>query len=121
MCEEIKFDLIKEIHVEHNSEIINWLKEKGYKYIVQEIKDITPYQSEEEIEDQKLYFGFDTELINKYSKIATFLRWSLEELLEDILKSELRDLEDEPQRIIQIFLNDKDLLELIYNPGNKQT
>ena len=119
MCEEIKFDLIKEIHVEHNTEIITYLKEKGYKYIVQEIKDLTPYQSEEEIEDKKHYFGFDPDLINKYSKIATFLQWSLEELLEDILKSELRDLEEEPQRIIEIFLNDKDLLELIFNPGNK--
>lgn len=119
MCEEIKYDLIKKIHVEYNTEIISWLKEKGYNYTVQEIKDLTPYQSKEEIEEKKLYFGFDPDLINKYSKIATFLRWSLEELLEDILKSELRDLEDEPQRIIEIFLNDKDLLELIYNPGNK--
>ncbi|KKL90132.1 hypothetical protein LCGC14_1907720, partial [marine sediment metagenome] len=75
------------------------------------------YQSKEEIEDKKLYFGFDSDLINKYSKIAIFLRWSLEELLEDILKTELRNIEDEPRRIIEIFLNDKDLLELIYNPG----
>ncbi|KKL72111.1 hypothetical protein LCGC14_2088160, partial [marine sediment metagenome] len=78
------------------------------------------YQSKEEIEDKKLYFGFDSDLINKYSKIALFLHWSLEELLEDILKSELRNIEDNPKRIIEIFLNDKNLLELIYNQGNKQ-
>ncbi len=80
------------------------------------MKDFTPYQKEEEIEDKKRYFSFDSDLINKYSKIALFLRWSLEELLEDILKSELSILEDEPRRIIEIFLNDKDLLELIFTP-----
>ena len=117
MNNELKFNLIKEIRIEYNTEIIDWLKEKGYKYIVREIKDLTPYQSKEEIKDKKTYFGFDLDLITKYSKIATFLRWSLEELLEDILKSELRELEEEPIKIIEIFLNDKDLLELIYNPG----
>jgi len=117
MCEKQKFDLIKEIHVEYNTEIINWLKEKGYKHIIHEFKDFSSYQTKEEIEDKKLYFGFDPDLINKYSKIATFLRWTSEELLEDILKSELRNLEEEPLSIIKIFLNDKDLLELIYNPG----
>ncbi len=117
MSETQKFDLIKEIHVEYNAEIINWLKEKRYKYIVREIKDLIPYQSKEEIEDKKPYLSFDPDLINKYSKIANFLRWTLEELLEDILKSELRILEEEPTRIIEIFLNDKDLLELIYNQG----
>ncbi|TET00480.1 MAG: hypothetical protein E3J90_03920 [Promethearchaeota archaeon] len=114
MCEEIKFDLIKEIHVEYNTEIIDWLKEKGYKYNVQEIKDITPYQSEEEIEDKKLYFGFDPELINKYSKIATFLRWSLEELLEDILKSRSRQILRLSHKLFEEQENFLIRLEVVY-------
>ena len=36
-------------------------------------------------EVDKSFFGFDSDLINKYSKIATFLHWSLEELHEDII------------------------------------
>ncbi len=60
-------------------------------------------------------FGFDPDMIKKYSKIANFIQWPLAELLEDILKAELRMLEDEPSRIFEIFLNDKEILELIYN------
>ena len=44
MNNELKFNLIKEIRIEYNTEIIDWLKEKGYKYIVREIKDLTTYQ-----------------------------------------------------------------------------
>ena len=111
-----QFDLIKEICIEYDTEIINWLKEKEYKYTIRELADFTPYQTNEEIEDKKRYFCFDSDLIKKYSKIAMFLRWSLDELLEDILKSKLRDFTDEPRQIIDIFLNDKDLLELIFTP-----
>ena len=111
-----QFNLVKEICIEYNTEIITLLKEKGFKYRIWEMKDFTPYQTEEELQEKKYFFSFDTELINKYSKIANFLRWSLNELLEDILKSELRDYIDEPKRIIDVFLNNKDLLELILSP-----
>jgi len=45
----VKYGLVKEIRTEYNQEILDWLKERHYNYSIREIKDLSPYQTKEEI------------------------------------------------------------------------
>ncbi len=52
MGKQEQFNLVKEICIEYNTEIITLLKEKGFKYRIWEMKDFTPYQTEEELQEK---------------------------------------------------------------------
>lgn len=111
----IKYNLIKEILVKYEPEITQWLKEKQYKYKILEIKDLAPYQTKEEIEEDVPLVYIDPILFHKLDKIADFIGDDIHTFAEMLLKNPIEEFENDPYHMLTLWLHEKDLIQKIFN------
>jgi len=66
----VKYNVVKEIISQYDPELLKWLKANNYKYRIHEIKDLTPYQSKKEINEEFPLIEVDPELYQKLKKLS---------------------------------------------------
>ena len=113
----VKYDLVKEIRTEYNQEILDWLKENHYKFKILKIKDLVPYQTKEEINEELPFVELDPELYQKLKKISEITGISMEDMASNELDHILTDfIPEEPFIFLDIHLgieNVKDPITII--------
>ena len=109
----VKYDIVKEITTEYNPEIINWLKERNYKYKIETYRDFSPYQTKEEINEEYPLVEIDPELYQKIKKISEITGIPIKDMTSEELDHILTDfLPDEPLIFLDKYLG----IENVKNP-----
>jgi len=114
----VKYDIIKKIFADYHPEIVVFLKEKGYKFQIWEGKDISPYQTEEEINEIPSLISINLVLFHKLTKIAEFIGDDIHGFVEMLLSKIIEEFEVDPYHDLAFWLTEKELLEKILKTGD---
>ena len=114
----VKFDVVKVIKTEYNIEIVSWLKERNYTYEVNEIKDLTPYQTKEENNEELSFVSVNHILYHKLTRIAEFLGDDTHGFVEMLLSGAITEFEADPYNLLAFWLDEKDLIKKILKTGD---
>jgi len=109
---EIKYDLIQGIRTEYNQEIIDFLKEKGYKFQTFKHKDLTPYQTKEGIEGFLPLVEIKQEYYDELKIISELTDLSIELMVDSSLHDFFHFIKEQPERFLDEFFGDLNLLEI---------
>jgi len=111
---KVKFDLIQEIKTEYNQEIIDFLKEKGYKFEILQIKDLTPHQTKKDIESMEdiPLVEIKKEYYNDLKMISELTDLSIELMVNSALHDFFHFIKEQPERFLDEFFGDLNLLEI---------
>ncbi|GAH70496.1 unnamed protein product [marine sediment metagenome] len=109
---EIKYDLIRGIRTENNQEIIDFLKEKGYKFEIFEYKDFSPYQTKEDIEQEPPLVEIKQEYYDNLKMISELTNLSITLMVNSSLHDFFHFIKEQPEYFLDGFFGDLNLLDI---------
>ena len=115
---QIKYDLIQGIKTEYNQEIIDFLKEKGYKFHTFQTKDLTPYQTKKDIEQELSFVEIKQDFYDKLKMISELTAISIKSMVNNSLHDFFHNIAEQPEMFLEGYfgtLNLLDVFSLIYD------
>lgn len=115
---KIKYDLIRGIRTEYNQEIIDFLKEKGYEFQIFEHKDLTSYQTKEDIESVLPLVEIKREYYDNLKMVSELTDLPLESMVNSALYSFFESVKEQPESFLEHYFGDLnlfDIFSLIYS------
>ena len=115
---QIKYDLIQGITTEYNQEIIDFLKEKGYKFHTFQTKDLTPYQTKKDIEQELSFVEIKQDFYDKLKMISELTAISIKSMVNSSLHDFFHNIAEQPEMFLEGYfgnLNLLDVFSLIYD------
>ena len=109
---QIKYDLIQGIKTEYNQEIIDFLKEKGYKFHTFEHKDLTPYQTKKDIEQEFPFVEIKQEYYDNLKMISELTNLSIKLMVNSSLHDFFHIIKEQPEMFLEGYFGDLNLLDL---------
>lgn len=109
---KIKYDLIQGIRTEYNQEIIDFLKEKGYKFQTFEHKDLTSYQTKEDIEGFLPLVEIKQEYYDNLKMISELTGLSIELMVTSSLHDFFHCMNEQPEMFLDGYFGDLNLLDI---------
>jgi len=109
---EIKVDLIQGIKTEYNQEIIDFLKENGYKFHTFECKDLTPYQTKKDIEQGLPLIEIKQEYYDTLKMISELMDLPIKIMVNSALYSFFENIKEQPECFLENYFGDLNLLDI---------